>query len=144
MARSAYICDLQPEDQLDLAVKRDWVLSQCENPERVVSVEARLHLLDTIIKSKVIGPDETVELQALGVVLGDAIAQTLELEWCMYEDENGRDPALIVPDTTIKIFPLTLISKRIEDGEEVDVTDLFAVLCAQVKLIAQEARRHAS
>ncbi len=141
MAQSTHISDLQPEDELDLAAKRDWVLSQSEDREKLTSAEGKLHLLDSIIQSKSIRPDETVELQALGVVLGDAIAQELKLEWCMFENENGRDPALIIPDTTIRIFPLTMISKRIEDGEDVDVVELFATLCAELKILAFQSKQ---
>ena len=48
------------------------------------------------------------------------------------EDELGRDPALILEGTSIKLFPLTMISKRIEKGESVDVYDLFEGICEKV------------
>ena len=48
-----------------------------------------------------------------------------ELHWAAVEDELGRDPALQYAQTTTVVFPLTAISKRIEDGIEVDVYDLF-------------------
>ena len=35
----------------------------------------------------------------------------------MVEDEKGRDPAIRIPGTTVILFPLTMISKRIERGE---------------------------
>jgi hypothetical protein len=47
----------------------------------------------------------------------------------MVTDEYGRDPALMVPKTTILAYPLTAISKRVEDGEKVDVRHLFQGFC---------------
>ena len=61
----------------------------------------------------------------MGIVLGDALVQQLGVEWRAVEDEFGRDPCVQLPGTTIVLFPLTMISKRIEQGEHVDVFDLF-------------------
>ncbi len=44
----------------------------------------------------------------------------------MAEDEHGRDPCLRYLETSLRVNPLTMISKRIERGEEVDVAWLFA------------------
>jgi hypothetical protein len=81
--------------------------------------------LQKVIDEKVLRPDQTYELQCLGIVLGQVFAAETPLRWVMVEDEYGRDPALQYPDTTIILFPLTMISKRIEKGQEVDVADLF-------------------
>jgi hypothetical protein len=54
------------------------------------------------------------------------------VEWVMVEDAFGRDPAVRLPGTTILLFPLTMISKRIERGEAVDVVALFNGIAAQV------------
>jgi len=55
------------------------------------------------------------------------------MRWVTVEDEYGRDPAVELPGTTILVFPLTMISKRIEQGEEVDIYDLFDGLCTKVR-----------
>ena len=49
------------------------------------------------------------------------------------EDEYGRDPALIFEGTSIVVFPLTMISKRIEKGEDIDVYDLFKGICSIIE-----------
>ena len=48
------------------------------------------------------------------------------------EDEYGRDPALRDGKTSLKLFPLTIISKRVEEGEAVDPVALFKQICAKV------------
>lgn len=57
---------------------------------------------------------KTCELQCLGIVLGDAFVQELKMEWVMVEDDGGRDPAVQPAGTTIILYPLTMISKRVE------------------------------
>ena len=47
------------------------------------------------------------------------------LAWIAVEDEYGRDPALRDGETSIILFPMTTISKRIERGEIVDVLKLL-------------------
>jgi hypothetical protein len=73
-----------------------------------------------------------VKLQSLGIALGDALAQKLGLQWVAVQDEYGRDPALRLEGTSVLLFPLTMISKRIERGEDVDVYQLFEGVCAKV------------
>jgi Domain of unknown function (DUF3806) len=72
-----------------------------------------------------VAPTETYKLQCLGITLGDALVQELGMEWVMVEDDYGRDPAIRLPGTTVVLFPLTMISKRVERGETVDIMELF-------------------
>ncbi len=76
--------------------------------------------------------EQTYELQCMGIVLGDAFVQEMKMEWVVVEDSYGRDPAVRMPGTSVIVFPLTMISKRIEAGEDVDVFDLFNGLAAMV------------
>jgi hypothetical protein len=82
-------------------------------------------VLQKLIDEKALRPDQTYELQCLGIALGQVFASETPLRWVMVEDEYGRDPALQYPDTTIILFPLTMISKRVEQGREVDIADIF-------------------
>ena len=77
-------------------------------------------------------PNQTYELQCRGIVLGDAFVQKSKMEWAMVEDESGRDPAVRLPGTAIIVFPLTMISKRVERGERVGVFDLFKGVSAKI------------
>jgi len=96
------------------------------------TLERKLSLLDTIIRENWIEPDETWKLQSLGISFGDALVQELKMEWVTVQDEYGRDPAIRDPGTTILLFPLTTISKRIERAEKVDVRQLFKDACQTV------------
>lgn len=51
------------------------------------------------------------------------------------EDVHGRDPAIRMPGTSIILYPLTMISQRIERGEQVDVFDMFNGTAANIEQI---------
>jgi hypothetical protein len=56
----------------------------------------------------------------------------------MVEDEYGRDPALRYKQTSLLLFPKTMISKRIEDGKAVNVTEMFEGLQETVREVLAE------
>lgn len=132
--------ELRPNEIADLEAKRRWVRDHYDESARgeYQSIEGKLRLLDTILRNKWINPDETLKLQCLGVTFGDALAQHLGLTWVAVEDDYGRDPALILEGSSLRVFPLTSISKRIERGDDVDVYQLFEEACATIGRIQSE------
>jgi len=118
---------MSDEDAARIEKQRSWVRDHFEPQARSEydNLSGKLRLIQSIIAAGWIEPSETWKLQSLGVAFGDALAQALGLAWVTVEDEYGRDPALQVPSTTILVFPLTAISKRIERGDKVEVVDLF-------------------
>lgn len=129
---------LQPEDIDYLARARDWVKGHFTDnrDEKYASIDGKLRLLRAILESGWVEPHETQKLRFLGVTFGDAVAQKLMLEWVIVDDEYGRAPALNWPGTSILVFPVTMISKRVEDAKSVDIDDLFEHLCARVTEMA--------
>ena len=53
-------------------------------------------------------------------------------------DAFGRDPCLRYRETALTLFPRTLLSKRVEDGEEIDVPRLFDLLKDEVARILKD------
>lgn len=131
---------LNPADIADLEAKRTWVRDHYDEEARhnYDTLEGKLRLLDTILRNKWIASDETLKLQSLGVTFGDALAQKLALTWVAIEDDYGRDPALTADGTSVRLFPLTSISKRIERGEEVNVYELFDDACSTIERLKRE------
>jgi hypothetical protein len=117
---------LNEEDINRLQQHREWVVGHYDDPAAYESVAGKLRLIQTILDNGWIDTSETWKLQSLGVAFGDALVQEVpELFWVAVDDEFGRDPALRWMETQTLAFPLTAISKRIEDEVEVDVYDLF-------------------
>jgi Domain of unknown function (DUF3806) len=131
---------LNQDDIADLAAKRAWVCQHYDEAARhkYDTLDGKLRLVDAILRNKWIAPDETLKLQCLGVTFGDALAQKLGLTWVAVEDQYGRDPALALDGTSILLFPLTSISKRIERGEEVEVYKLFEAACSTIERLQRE------
>lgn len=125
---------LSDDDIARLESQRSWVRDHYEVEARAQfdTVDGKLRVIDIILAEKWVSADETWKLQSLGVVLGDALVQSQSFRWIMIEDEYGRDPSICVPGTTIKLHCLTMISKRVENGETVDIYTLFDQLCERV------------
>ena len=86
-----------------------------------------------LIDDKALRADQTAELQALGAVLGQVFAATTPLRWVVVEDQYGRDLALQYPNTTVIVFPMTMILKRVKDGRDVDIVPIYRTIAAQVE-----------
>ena len=108
------------------------------------TLEGKLHLLQVILDSGWIESGETAKLQNLGIAFGDAMAQELGLEWVLVDDEYGRSPSLRFPGTTVIAFPRTMISKRVERGDKVDVREMFRGINADLRMMSKnpDYQRH--
>jgi hypothetical protein len=84
-----------------------------------------LDLLQTLLDRGLVKPDQTRELQAMGLILGDLLAADLGLNWVIYEDELGRSRALRYADTDNYLFPMTMIARRIEGDSHTPVVAIY-------------------
>jgi uncharacterized protein DUF3806 len=100
---------------------------------------ADLVLLQRLLDRRGLKPTQTYELQCVGVAFGNVLAREAGLHWIMVTDEYGHDPALQYQRSSLIVFPLTMISKRVEAGEPVDLARLLAAMRALVKQHAREA-----
>jgi len=130
------VSELQPADFERLAAQRAVVeayLGDDEARRMYQTTAGKLRLLRGLLQNKVFRPDQTHELQSLGIVFGDALVQELGLRWVVVADGYGRDPALGLEGTSVLVYPLTMISKRVEDGEAFDVVDLFNGIAEKIE-----------
>lgn len=98
-----------------------------------------LAMLQNVLDKKVIEREATYSLQALGIAFGKVFVNNNEgYDWWMVEDEYGRDPAVRYRDTSLLVFPQTMISKRVEDGEGVAVVELYEGLKDQLQRVLAE------
>ncbi|MBN2137485.1 MAG: DUF3806 domain-containing protein [Sedimentisphaerales bacterium] len=112
------------------------VLSETYGVTTLRKDRADLPLLQRMLDDGVFSVEQTIELQSMGIVFGDVLVKELGLQWRMISDEYGTDPTVTIPeisDGVVCFNTLTMISKRIEEGREVDVNRLFEVVEAEVK-----------
>jgi hypothetical protein len=98
-----------------------------------------LELIQRVLDRGVVEPEATYTLQALGLAFGRVFLNEFpDYDWWMVEDEHGRDPAIRYKETSLLVFPMTMLSKRIEDGDPFDVPELFDGLAKQLAELIQE------
>ena len=125
----------------ELESKRSWVRNHyAENSNELYNtLDGKLNLLTTILKNNWIKKGETIKFQCLGITFGDALIQYIDgMKWVEYSDEHGIDPALQYENTSIIIFPQTMISKRIEDNVEVNIPLLLEETSAEIYRIISD------
>jgi hypothetical protein len=85
-----------------------------------------LSLIQRVLDRGSIEREATYTLQALGLAFGRAfIHENTDYDWWMVEDEYGRDPAIRYKRSSLLAFPRTMLSKRVEDGELLNVVELY-------------------
>lgn len=85
-----------------------------------------LDLLQGIVDRQLIDSSDTESLQALGVILGEVmVADFRALEWKIYIDSVGRSRALCITGTQHCLFPMTMLSRRMETGLKPDVRKVY-------------------
>lgn len=84
-----------------------------------------IKLLQRIADQRLIEKSDKQTLQAMGSVIGNLMVQTNGFGWKGYEDQYGRTRAVCVLDTDKCLFPVTMLSRRIEAGLDVDVQLIY-------------------
>lgn len=97
-------------------------------------------LLQALLDQQLVRPGQTLELQAMGIILGQLLKQQYGLLWVIYEDKLGRSRALQVAGINEFIFPATQISRRVEVGIEISVQEQYRKLEQAVRTIKAKPR----
>jgi hypothetical protein len=70
------------------AVVEEFIADESSR-EKYQTAAGKLGTIRAILRSNALKPNQTYELQCLGVVLGDAFVQDRKMEWVMVEDDQG-------------------------------------------------------
>ena len=86
-----------------------------------------LSTLQRIVDKELVATDNFELQQARGVVLGNVMLADFPntLEWKIYEDELGRSRALCARKTNDCLFPVTMLSRRMEVGTKPNVRKIY-------------------
>ena len=88
-------------------------------------VDRDLDTLQRILDERMVPAEDTLTLQAMGVVFGDLLGERLDMDWVIYRDSKGRSRALRYRQRDVYLFPVTMISRRQEGGSERRLKPLF-------------------
>lgn len=106
-----------------------------DSPEHRTAAE-RLTLLQVLFDQQKFRRDQTAEISAMGVLLGDALVNVLNLEWCLVEDELGTDFAVAPEGKSVFSFPMSVIHKRYLVERNVNV---FYTFVGIAEVMAQQS-----
>ena len=84
-----------------------------------------LDTLQRILDERMVPAEDTLTLQALGVVFGDLLGDRLDMDWVVYRDNKGRSRALRYRQMEVYLFPVTMLSRRQEGGSGRRLKPLF-------------------
>ena len=82
-------------------------------------------LLQRVIYKGLIKKEDAMSQQAMGAVLGDLMAKEFELQWMVFEDGHGRSRAVCEPISKECLFPITMLSRRMNVGLLPNVRELY-------------------
>ncbi|HEU0205160.1 MAG TPA: DUF3806 domain-containing protein [Pseudolysinimonas sp.] len=115
-----------------LESRREWVWNSVSGDDPLDRNDPRTALSVVKALSQAVDASETWKLQSVGIVFGDVLAAMTGSEWVEVEDEYGRDAALRFAGPDDLIFPMTMISKRVEAGDDVDPFSLWSTVAQSV------------
>ena len=135
--------ELSAEDEARLNKQRAVVAAAAKKrfgSSELMKQKSDLAILQRMIDDHVFDRTQTYELQCLGVAFGDVLASEFPLKWVMVTDEYGTDPTLRYKATSIQINALTMISKRIEKGDPVDLARFLRITGEQLAVYGKKFR----
>jgi hypothetical protein len=110
----------------DLVTRHLGITSLAGNLEDIV-------IFQKLVDKEVIKLNDVKTWQALGIALGDLLANEFDLHWVVMEDEFGSSRALQWKDTLNFVFPVTLLSKRVQFGEAIVLDDIVEKLRLEIE-----------
>ena len=112
-------------NHLENQIERIDTLSRRHLGTPVRGNKSDLALLQRIVNRGLVQKDERLLLQAMGAVMGNVLQQELAMSWMVYEDSKGKSRALCVQGTEHCLFPITMLSRRMEVGLLPNVQEIY-------------------
>jgi len=139
---NAKISDLTEEDKKVFEDMRDWLRSHLkpEHRDKFAEIDCKVFVVHSIIEGRRFDPNNAWQMRALGLGLGDAVAQKLGLVWVIVEDEHGRLPELRNPGTSLRLNAFTAVQKRIHQDGKVEIIPLFHAFCQEIERLRAPKR----
>jgi hypothetical protein len=95
--------------------------------------EDDLNLLQRLSDDGALRSGQDADLESVGIVFGQVLSSTMRLQWITVEWQGERTLALQYPNTTVILYPGSMVTKRVNRGERLEFTTLFRALVKQVE-----------
>ncbi|MEH6549506.1 MAG: DUF3806 domain-containing protein [Pseudomonadales bacterium] len=126
---------LSPLDITYMAQQRQTIadLVGRHTGSRLKGSEVDIPNLQLLIDRRIIKPADQAQMQALGLTLGDVLANKLDMRWIVYIDRRGRSKALRLSNTNNYLFPITMLSRRANGGADISVREIYDKAVAKMQ-----------
>jgi len=101
---------------------------------RLDHTESDLGLAQKLVDDGAVSATQALELQCLGVVLGNVFVAQTTMKWAIVTNNYGTLLAIHDHGIGFTLYPLSMISKRIEDGRSVNIPLLYSGFVADLNL----------
>ena len=144
--------DWKKPDVEELSLGQQFVLDSGRQQMRdliqqklgVMSMEGTLtdlKVLQQVVDRDLLDDDDVKGWQNLGILFGDILANQLDLNWVAYEDELGASKALRWKKTLNFVFPITMLSRRKQFNQEIDIPALYEKIEGEIEMFAEIERQ---
>ena len=119
---------LEPNEMAGFNSERKWLadlLDHFGTEFRLTRTPGDIPTLQTLLHAQPFASGDEASLEVLGAAFGDVVAESLGLDWVVVNDEHGSDFAIKHPTKMVMAFPRDMIVKRVEDGAELNLTELY-------------------
>ena len=131
------VIDLSPRDQSWLQRAEEHILDVLRARYGDTSFDRSpkdLESLQRLIDDGAIHAKDVLEAQCVGVVLGNYFVERTSMRWKRVANEYGDMISLHDDSIGFTLYPLSMISKRLEDGREIDLVALFEDLSTSLNI----------
>ena len=136
--------ELTPEDQefLNSAREHGKAVITPESLEKLSTVAGKVGTAKAIYEARLWEKDPQY-IDVIAVMFGDAFNQELGTHWAVVSDDYGEELIIKYPGIKIMAAPFSMIRKRIERNEEMDLIYMFNWTCEQLENM-RESEEYAS
>jgi hypothetical protein len=132
-----------PTEEEMTYIARQWILANRMSEElSSISLDRTikdLSGLQKILDANILTVEHSNQLSAVGIAFAQVfINEVSDYDWWMVEDEYGRDVAVRYKETSLVIFPESMISNRIEENFSFTIDGLFDDLKNDLDKIIEE------
>jgi hypothetical protein len=87
-----------------------------------------LPVLQRILDEHVQWPRDDELAISIGLAFGKVLEHDMDLEWVRVTDEYGSETSLRVPETTLWVHPISMITKRLGKREAISLRNMLDFL----------------
>ena len=95
--------------------------------------EDDLQALQRLLDDRVVTAPDVLGAQCIGVALGNVFVEKSGMRWARVSNEFGDMISLKDEASGFTYYPLTMVSKRLEDGRSIDLVVLYEDLSATLR-----------